>query len=124
MVKRAHEENDALSRVLAQVNREHEELRRRRTEPAAADENSEAAFKAQALRNVARALENENELLCKERQSLEAEIQRMAAEARVLRSQTDDLKRELAAKDQERGEYELMCNGSKVIHLNGIPSPL
>jgi len=98
MVKKAHEENDSLSRVLAQVGREHEELRRQA--PA-----SESAGKIQALRNMARALESENELLGKERDSLEAEARKWAAEVNLQKAQVDDLRVELEAKDKEREAF-------------------
>ncbi len=59
----------------------------------------------EALRNTARALESENDLLSRERDSLEAEVHRLRVAEGEASARAEAVEVELKAKDRERAEF-------------------
>ena len=113
MVKTSREENEVLGKVMEKISQDYDDLKRRFDQQAKAvtlrpDQKDD---KIRALRNTARALESENELLSRERASLEAEARKahkaLAEErerAAAAEERAADLANELEAKNGERSQ--------------------
>jgi hypothetical protein len=70
------EENEVLGKVMEKISEDYDDLKKLFDQQAKQQQMrpDQKDDKIRALRNTARALENENELLSKERESLEAEV--------------------------------------------------
>ncbi len=111
MVKSTQEENEVLGKVMEKISCDYDDLKRlfdQQTKQIRPDQKDD---KIRALRNTARALESENELLSKERAHLEGERRALGAQlevekGRVLAALEDsaDLRNELQAKNSERAQ--------------------
>ena len=109
MVAASQEENDVLSKVMEKISQDYDDLKRRFDQQAKIARPDQKDDKIRALRNTARALESENELLSKERANLEAEGSKTRTallderdKARAAEEKAADLSNELEAKNSER----------------------
>ena len=111
MVKTSREENEVLGKVMEKISQDYDDLKRRYDQQAKIMRPDQKDDKIRALRNTARALESENELLSKERASLEAEARKAhkalleeRARAAAAEEKVADLGNELEAKNGERSQ--------------------
>ena len=112
MVKTSREENEVLGKVMEKISQDYDDLKRRFDQQAKVTlRPDQKDDKIRALRNTARALESENELLSRERASLEAEARKahkaLADErerAAAAEERAADLANELEAKNGERSQ--------------------
>ena len=111
MIKTSREENEVLGKVMEKISQDYDDLKRRFDQQAKIVRPDQKDDKIRALRNTARALESENELLSKERASLEVEARRAhkalsEERARVATAEEKiaDMGNELEAKNGERSQ--------------------
>lgn len=111
MVKSSQEENEVLGKVMEKISQDYDDLKRRFDQQAKIMRPDQKDDKIRALRNTARALESENELLSKERASLEAEARKahqalLGERAKVTTAEEKmvDQGNELEAKNGERSQ--------------------
>ena len=111
LIKTSQEENEVLGKVMEKISQDYDDLKRRFDQQAKIVRPDQKDDKIRALRNTARALESENELLSKERTSLEVEARRthkalLEERARVATAEEKiaDMGNELEAKNGERSQ--------------------